>query len=211
MDTANSRTATTERDNAPASASAAVSSPNPFTDLSAMRLSQDFAADTRVKKLVTSVPVRRPSPQEFFRVHPDPSYQMTAAAIIELREDRELYFVHPEIVPSVAGEYRASMIVTVVNRQGVLSLWALKLPTADRRRDEWGHSALEAAELAMKRWVRIRANMSLSAYEIFVAEAKMPEPVWPDLSFPDILYIGFRDRLIDHVDHPVLKRLRGAS
>jgi hypothetical protein len=185
--------------------------PNPFADLEAMRLSQDFAADTRVKKLLTTVPVRKPSQQDFFRVNPDPAYQLPAAAIIELKDDREIYFVHPAIAPELVGEYRAAMIVTTINRQGVLSIWPLKLPSPDGRKEEWLRSALEAAERATTRWIRLRANMGLGAYEIFEAEAKMPEPDWPDTAFPEILQIAFRDRLIDSADHPVIKRLRGAS
>jgi hypothetical protein len=175
-----------------------------------MRLSQDFVTDTRVKKLLTTVPVRKPSQQEFFRVNPDPAYQLPAAAIIELKDEREIYFVHPAIVREVAGEYRAAMIVTTINRQGVLGVWPLKLPSPDGRKEEWLRSALEAAEKATTRWIRLRANMNLGAYETFEAEAKIPEPEWPNIPFQEILHIAFRDRLIDNVDHPVLKRLRGA-
>jgi hypothetical protein len=192
-------------------ASPSTLAPNPFANLDAMRLPQDFVTDARVKKLLTTVPVRKPSQQDFFRVHPDPAYQLPAAAIIELKDDREIYFVHPTIVPEAGCEWRAAMIVTTINRQGVLSLWPLKLPSPDGRKEEWLRSALEAAERAMGRWIRIRANMSLGAYEIFEAEAKMPEPEWPDIPFPEILHIAFRDRLIDNVNHAVLKRLRGAS
>ena len=62
---------------------------------------------------------------------------------------------------------------------------------------------------AMTRWVRIKANMSLGAYEIFEAEGSIPDPVWPDLSFGEIYRIAFRDRLINSPDHPVIKRLHG--
>jgi hypothetical protein len=99
----------------------------------------------------------------------------------------------------------------VINRQGVLSLWPLKLPDPEGRRDGWARSALEAAQHAMRRWVRMRANLSLGAYEIFEAQDKIPDPEWPDMPFQEILQIAFRDQFIDDVNHPVLKRLRGAS
>ena len=35
------------------------------------------------------------------------------------------------------------------------------------------------------------------------------EPVWPDISFEEILKIAFRDRYVDDVDHPLLQKLRG--
>ena len=49
----------------------------------------------------------------------------------------------------------------------------------------------------MKSWVRVTANMSLGAYEIFEASGDLPEPVWPDFSFQEILKIAFRDRIVD--------------
>jgi hypothetical protein len=63
----------------------------------------------------------------------------------------------------------------------------------------------------VRRWVRVKANMSLGAYEIFEAEASIPDPEWPDVPFQELLRIGFRDRLIDRLDHPVIKRLRGMN
>jgi hypothetical protein len=189
---------------------AAESKIDPFADLGALRLSQDFDTDTRVKKLLTTVPVRTPGPQHFFRVHPDPAWQLTPAAVIELKDDRETYLVHPSIVPEVAGEYVSVTIVTVVTRQGTVSLWPLKLPTPDGRRNDWHRSAREAAELAMTRWIRIRADMGLGANEIYEAEAVIADPKWPEVTFPELVKIAFRDRLIDAVEHPVLKNLRGA-
>ena len=64
--------------------------------------------------------------------------------------------------------------------------------------------------MAKAKWVRIKANMNLGAYEMYVAEnEKIPDPTWPELSFDEIIRIAFRDRLIDSPDHPVIKRLRG--
>jgi hypothetical protein len=69
--------------------------PNPFDNLSALRLDQNFAGTVGVKKLLTSVPVRKTNKQDFVRVRRDPSYRLTPAAIIELKEDREVYLVAP--------------------------------------------------------------------------------------------------------------------
>jgi hypothetical protein len=67
----------------------------------------------------------------------------------------------------------------------------------------------EAAERAMKKWVRVTSSMSLGAYEIFEASGDLPEPVWPDISFEEILKIAFRDRVVDRADHPLVQRLQG--
>ena len=48
--------------------------PDPF-DPANLRLSQSFVETAGVKKLLTTVPVRKPSPQDFVRVHPSPEYR----------------------------------------------------------------------------------------------------------------------------------------
>jgi hypothetical protein len=59
-----------------------------FPPLSELVLSQNFAETAGTKKLLLTVPVRKPNPQDFVRVHPDPQYR-TTIAVIELKDDRE--------------------------------------------------------------------------------------------------------------------------
>ena len=51
--------------------------------------------------------------------------------------------------------------------------------------------------------------MNLGAYDIFQAESVIPDPEWPKLGFWDLIKIAFRDHLVDRLDHPVIRRLRG--
>src|SRR5262249_41748413 len=117
----------------------------------------------------------------------------------------------PEILQELADEIVFKTVFTAVNRQGVVFLWPIRLPAPDDRKTEWSRSAREAAELAMNQWLRLKANMSLGAYEITVAETAMADPVWPELTYEQLIRIGFRDRMITIVDHPVVKRLRGLA
>jgi hypothetical protein len=162
-----------------------------------------------VKKLLTTVPVRKPNRQDFVRVHPAPEYRLTPAAIIEVKEDREVYLVTPNMAQALPGEFSTVTLFTTINRQGTLHLWPVKLPNPEGRHNEWHRSAAEGAERAQKKWVRVTASMSLSAYEIFESSADLPEPVWPDFSFQEILKIAFRDRIVDRADHPLVQRLQG--
>jgi hypothetical protein len=182
--------------------------PDPFNP-AALRLDQSYADTVGVKKLLTTVPVRKPNRQEFVRVHPDPRYRLTPAATIEVKEDREVYLVTPNMAQALPGEFATVTLFTTINRQGTLQLWPVKLPNPDGRQNEWHRSAAEAAERAMKRWVRVTASMSLGAYEIFEASGDLPEPVWPDFSFQEMLKIAFRDRVVDRDDHPLVQRLQG--
>ena len=179
-----------------------------FPDLSKLRLSQEFLETAGAKKILTTVPARKPNKQDFVRVHPGAEFR-EAFAIIELKDDRERYLIMPEIAAAFPTEVATEMLYTTINRQRVVSLWPVRLPAADGRINEWHRSAQEAAERAMHHWIRVTPNMSLGAYEITEATAKMPDPEWPQYTFHELLRIGFRDRIISGLDHPVLKRLRG--
>ena len=185
------------------------SAPDPF-DLSNLRLSQSYTETAGVKKLLTTVPVRKPNPQDWVRVHPDPLMRENFP-LIELKDEREEYVVRGTLVSELVGEFVSKTLYTTVNRQGVVSLWPVRLPDPDGREMEWHRSAREAAETAMTGWVRCKANRSLGAYEIFQANSCIAEPVWPELDFQQIIRIAFRDRLITSLDHPVIKRLRGLA
>lgn len=188
---------------------AASAAPDPF-DPASLRLSQNFAADCGVKKLLLTVPVKKPPKEWFVRVNPDEAYRLNVA-LLELKEERELYVIDPRILPDLAGEamIRPRVLFTAVNRQGVVFLWPVNLPGADGKLDDWSRSALEAAKLAQNAWVRVVADMSLGAYQVFEAGGDLPDPTWPETPFGDLLRIGFRDRLVDSLDHAVLRKLRG--
>jgi hypothetical protein len=181
---------------------------NPF-DPAALRLDQTFTDGSAVKKLLTTIPVRKPNRQDFVRVHPGEAYRVSPMGIIELKDDREAYVVVPSLAPDLANELAMVTVYTTINRQGVVSLWPVRLPSPDGKHNAWHKSAEMAADIAMRRWVRLTANMSLGAYEIYEASAKIPDPTWPDLSFSELLSIGFRDKIIDRADHPVILQLRG--
>jgi hypothetical protein len=84
------------------------------------------------------------------------------------------------------------------------------LPGEEGRHDEWNRSALEAAKMAQTRWIRLAANLALGAYDVYQAIGDLPEPEWPEVEFEDMLRIAFRNHFIDSLDHPVVRRLRGA-
>jgi hypothetical protein len=192
----------------PEAANPATDANDSFPDLSKLRLSQEFFQGAGAKKILATVPVRKPNKQEFVRVHTDPAFREVFAAI-ELKDDRERYLIMPEIAAALPAEIVTEMFYTTMNRQGVVFLWPVRLPASDGRVNEWHRSLQEAAERAMHHWIRVAANMNLGAYEIMEATAKMPNPEWPEYTFQDLLRIGFRDRIISSLDHPVLKRLRG--
>ena|SRR5271165_1164976 len=183
--------------------------PDPF-DPANLRLDASFLEAAGVKKLLTTVPVGKPNPQDFVRVHPEAAYR-DVFATIEWKEDREFYVVVPALARELPDECVNVILHTCINQQGVTRLWPIKLAGPDGRLNEWHRSAQEAAEHAIEQWVRVKANKSLGAYETCVAAASYPDPEWPDVPFKELLRIGFRDRLIDRLDHPLVLKLRGLA
>jgi hypothetical protein len=179
-----------------------------FSDISKLRLNQSFLETGGAKKILSTVPVRKPHKQEFFRVCADETYRQPFA-VIDLEADRERYLVTPPIAEALPMEIVSEMLFTAINRQRVVFLWPVPLPRCDGRVIEWHRSAMEHAERAMTEWVKVVANMGLGAYECTPAPIKLPDPEWPDYPFTELLRIAFRDRVIASFDHPVLKRLRG--
>jgi hypothetical protein len=184
---------------------------DPF-DISRLRLSQDFVAAAGVKKVLNTVPCRKPSKEWFVQTHPSPAYRIQTC-VVELKEDSETYLVDPSLWPDLIGEstFSPRALVTSINRQGVLFLWPIRLPNPDGRLDEWSRSAMEAATFASNKWVRVQANMSLGAYEVYEAAGQWATPDWPDMPFQNLLKLAFKDRFISTLDHPILKRLRGEA
>jgi hypothetical protein len=185
------------------------SSPDPF-DPARLRLSQDFASTVGVKKALLTVPVRKPDKSWFVQVHPGEAYRIQTA-VIELKEDREVYLIDPTLWSELATEatFGARAIFTAVTRQGVVFLWPIRLPGHDGRLDEWNQSAIEATTIATGKWCRVVANMHLGAYEVFEAGGELAAPAWPEVSFTELLRIAFKGRFVDSLDHPVLRKLRG--
>ena len=177
-------------------------------DLTAFALSEDFHAGA-AHKVLTTVPVRKPPRESFVRTHPEPeSWQLFA--LLELKEVGKTYLLMPAVAAALRDEGESTMfqanLVLSVDRRGNPFLWPLKI--SDREND-WNTSARRAAEMAKTQWLRLAANMAAGSYDVMVAASQDAAPAWPEESYGDILKLGFRDRIITHPEHEILKELRG--
>ena len=134
---------------------------------------------------------------------------MLATAVYEDKQDREFYFVAPNMMAAMLGETTPVILVTAMNRQKVSFLWPLKVANDNSSGNAWQESAQQGCEVAKKTWARLVADMSLGAYRIFAAQGDLSEPEWPTKPLNELLEIAFRGRVIDSEDHPVVRRLRG--
>jgi len=184
--------------------------PDPF-DLEALRAAPDLDA-IDVEKILTTVPVRRPSKSEFFRVHPGDDYVVDGYVLEHDSEmDRTIYWVAPDMRAALVDHLRRVRLYTCIDKRGNVFLWPAKLPTADGSATarSWYQSALRAAEEAKKVWVKIVGNKSLGAYDIIVARGDLGEPQWPDHAFGDLIKLAFHDKLIDSLQHAVIREING--
>jgi hypothetical protein len=184
--------------------------PDPF-DLDRLRVPVDYEADAGVRKLLTTVPVRRPNRQEWIWVHPSESYRETFMCV-ELKEEGEIYIAFPHVAKELPGEIQRRTIYTAQNASRVTFLWPVKVSAPGERLDTWSTSAHEAAAKAMHQRIRLSANRSLGAYETLVTESQPIgfEPKWPEASFQELIKLAFRGgKLIENFDHPVIRQLRG--
>lgn len=183
------------------------STDDPFS-LDNLRLSQDFDNVVGVQRMLITVPVRKPTRQEFIRVRSGPEWQLDTA-LLHFKEDSETYLVAPDLWSEIYDDMALRRLMLAITRRGTLFIWPLKLPASDGRLDAWSSSALRAAEMAETSWVKLQANRDLGAYDVYQGSDDLPAPEWPDYSFQEILNVAFRDFRIMDLEHPAIKRLHG--
>jgi hypothetical protein len=183
--------------------------PDPF-DPAALRLGADYSEGLGVRKVITTVPNRKPNKSEWFQVRPGEEWQLQTAVLeLERGVERLTYLVAPALWPELSGEIVHALLLPCVNRANDLFLWRIKLPGADGRPNSWTESALEIAKAAETTWCRMVSDTANGIYTHYVSTATWPDPKWPALSLSEIIKLAFRGRMIDSLDHPVLQELRG--
>lgn len=181
-----------------------------FADLAKIRVDATMSDGPSVAKVLANVPVQKPDKAWFVRTHPDAENYSLDVLVLELKQEGEIYLIDPKLRDSLLDERCVSVmrLRLAVNRQGDIFVWPIRLPGVDGTPNSWNKSALEAADLASKSWVRLSANRRVGAYDIAVASI-FEDPRWPDKPFNEVLRIAFKGKVIDDLNHPVLRRLRG--
>jgi hypothetical protein len=180
-------------------------------DLSSVRLSQDYAADHGVEKVITNVPIQRSKKGTFFRVHSGDEFQLNVATLEIKGDTAENYLLTASVLGLVPDMEKPVTLRLAVDKNGNPFLISVPLPSSDGRRNSWSDSLAEAVKIAETKWVRTSANMNAGCYNVHVATALIDEPVWPNLTFGALLEIAFRGRIISSPDHLVLRQLMGLA
>ena len=151
----------------------------------------------------------RPPRQKFFQVHPDPAYTVDNVYVIEY--EGEFYYVAPipELILHVEAYVKQYRLHTAVTKNGTVFLWLCVLPTDNPLQRTWALSRLGVAEGAMKDWVRPKADQEAGGYQVDVAPGHLGTPNWPSLTLQELVNKAFKDKLITHTDHAVIRELDG--
>jgi hypothetical protein len=106
-----------------------------LSDIENLRLDQSYLDQPAAKRLLITVPVRKPKPQDFVRVHPAPEYRI-CTALIELEADRECYIIPPKFLELFnEGEYYVATLYLAVTRQKIVFVWPVKLTAPGGRQN----------------------------------------------------------------------------
>jgi hypothetical protein len=177
-------------------------------DLKSLRLPANYGATLGVKKLLTNVLVGKPKKAQFFRTHI--SDDMTfPAMVLENKEANEFYLVVPDVAQEIGELVRPAMLHATIDRQNNVFLILVPLPGEDGTRNSWHESRAQAVEYAKTKWIRIIANQSAGGYDVYEAQAELPEPEWPTCDIDALVQVAFRGKIIASLDHPIVQSLLG--
>jgi hypothetical protein len=97
-----------------------------FDNIHRLRAGSNFSERSNPQKVLVSVPVRKPEPQEFFRVQPSEEYQFDTYTV-EVKTKKEHYLIEPHLIPYLPSDAKPKLILTCINAQGVVFLYPLPL------------------------------------------------------------------------------------
>jgi hypothetical protein len=184
--------------------------PDPF-DLQALR---EAPILVKVKPRRLHIPVRRrPNRHDFVRTHSDPEYRINLPIFRggSDGDDEEMYYVVPAMMAEMPNEVQLYTAFTAVNLRGSVFLWCIPIPPDDRQPNAWLVTNRECAETAIDKWVRVASNRDDGCYHAVDYEGPPVEPVFPQETFRELLMLGFKNRVVDRPDHPIILKLRGLA
>jgi len=181
------------------------------SNMSRMRLSQDFEVLAPVKPVISAIEIRRPNKQEFIRTRPGKEWQFGTLLFLDAASG-EYYLVTPEMHAELSSNLTSVRLVLTMPLYGFVPfLWPQKLTLNGGRQNSWNQSATEVGARAESEWLRIESDGAADRYVPFIALGEFPEPTWPEelSTIFEYLELAFSGRTIENRSHPCLRRLRG--
>ena len=177
-------------------------------DLQSLRLPTNYGATMGVKKLLTSVPVRKPKKPQFFRTHPSADMAF-GGMLLQQKEKDESYLVMPDVAQQISELVQPVDLFAAIDRQNNVFLIPVPRPGESGSRNPWHESLFQAVELAKESWIRINANMQMGGYDVCEAQVSLSQPDWPEHGMHKLIEVAFRGKIIQSLDHPMVQGLLG--
>ena len=173
-------------------------------------ISTDYAAAISVAAATKPFELRKPNDQEYFRTSPHKHQRLIVGGITDKQDMSKLYVVSPVVLDEVkawfAKHVRAFELVLTQTIAGAGFLW--HVPLAEDRGGRWNSQQRAGCNQGETRWT----NMASGRGQYDIKTIDNPKQAsWE--SFPpmsDMLRQALSDgRLVDSLDHALLKKLRG--
>jgi hypothetical protein len=157
-----------------------------------------------------SVPVGKP--KDFFRTAVDRTYRQRTEIYVHKPEGvvEESHYILAPVMRGRIPEARPCTLVTVVYRDGMPRLWAVKHPKDGERDNDAWVTARAAARVAMEKWVKLvwvgRAYQTREALPGYA-----PDPDFSKLPpFNELVRLAFGEGgIIKDEAHPIFRELFG--
>jgi len=181
---------------------------DPFDPMN-LGISTDYAAAINVKPSTKPFELRKPNDQEFVRSSPRENHHLVVGSIADKQDVGKVYIVASALLDPVKAEFaravRGVELVLAHSLAGASIVWPV--PLAEDRGGKRNSTQRAACEQSKTRWV----NMASEKGQYEITTVNNPREVDWD-SFPpfrDVLRQAASERLIDSMDHPLLRKLRG--
>lgn len=150
-----------------------------------------------------SIECRDPRPDEWFRVRPGVE---RGASTLALRDagTGNLYLVTRDLWHGLRPSLMPVCLRACINIDGGLFLWGIPLPAAEGGPELRTTPACVVADLAEKIWCRVVFDADSQQYVTSTKGRCVLDPLWPDVSFLDLVQAAFGDRVITSLDHPII-------
>jgi hypothetical protein len=195
----------------PTAAKPESSSPAPADPFDPMNLgiSTDYAAAINVKPSAKPFELRKPNDQEYFRSSPRKDHHLVVGSIADKQDMGKIYLVTPTLLDAVKFAFpravRAVELVLAQSMMGVSIVWPV--PLAEDRGGKWNSSQRVVCEESKKKWTNLVSGQGQYDSEPINNPRVVDWDAFPP--FRDVLRQAASERLIDSLDHPLLKKLRG--
>lgn len=152
----------------------------------------------------------RPRNEEFFQIHPDLDQFLIGCVVQVAGHDGrlgDLYVLAPDVAEQCPEVGKAKILVPCALRRGGYVLWPVRYVSEGERRDSWTESAYQIIHEHTGNWIRVQSGRG--AYSCVVAQVQGDGATWPDGGLDALYSRALKGRVIQNVNHPVLRQLRG--